>query len=302
MLNILIDPSAERKFADFRTLGMQDVMTLGRYNYAYAHRPLQEHTHGDMFEICLLDEGVQPYVVEDEHYEMKGGDVLVTFPNETHGSGRDPLNRGRLYWLLIRVPASRERFLNLPSSEGRQLVRSLLNLPHRHFRGNRYLKSYLENMFAVFEREETDFRIAELKNWALRFLLDVVDAARRQARGKTTVLIREVRDYIDGHLDDDSLTLSDLAETSDLSLSRFKARFREEVGISPGNYIIMRRIDKAKGLLRDSDRPITRIAFDLGFSTSQYFATAFKRYTGVTPRQFRTTVHAVDANAEGHIP
>ena len=152
MLNILIDPSRERKIADFRELGMRDVMTLGRYNYAYAHRPLQEHSHGDMFEICLLDEGVQPYTVAGEEFVLKGGEVLVTLPNEVHGTGPNPESRGRLYWLLVRVPTRRERFLNLPPTEGRELVNALLSLPRRHFRGNRYLKSYLENIFAVFGR------------------------------------------------------------------------------------------------------------------------------------------------------
>ena len=100
MLNILIDPSSERKIADFRTLGLTDVMTLGRYNYAFSHRPLPKHTHGNMLEICLLDEGVQPYQVEGKPLMLKGGEVLVTLPNEVHGTGPNPENRGCLYWRM----------------------------------------------------------------------------------------------------------------------------------------------------------------------------------------------------------
>ena len=62
MLNVLIDPSDERKIADFRKLGMKDMLTLGRYQYTSARSPLKKHTHGNMFEICLLDEGVQTYI------------------------------------------------------------------------------------------------------------------------------------------------------------------------------------------------------------------------------------------------
>jgi len=287
MLNILIDPSAERKIVDFRSLGMRDVMTLGRYSYAHAHRPLCEHTHGNMFEICLLDEGVQPYVVGGREFVLRGGDVLVALPNEIHGTGPNPENRGRLYWLLLRVPSRRERFLNLPPTEGNRLVGALLSLPQRHFRGNRYLKSYLENIFAAFDREDDAFRVTEIRNWALRFLLDVVGDAQRLGKGRVSSLMRGTQNYIDSHLDDEALTLAVLADSCGLSLSRFKARFRQEIGIAPGNYIIMRRIEKAKEWLRESDRSITRIAIDLGFSTSQYFATAFKRYTGLSPRQFR---------------
>lgn len=287
MLNILIDPSKERKIADFRTLGMRDVMTLGRYNYAHAHRPLEEHSHGNMFEVCLLDEGVQPYLIEGKEFVLRGGDVLIMLPNEVHGTGPNPENRGRLYWLLLRVPTRRERFLNLPPTEGRRLVDSLLTLPHRHFHGNRYLKSYLENIFAVFERERDTFRDAELKNWALRFLLDVVTDSQRHAPGRVTALMRRVQVYVNEHLADEALTVASLADAAGLSTSRLKSRFKKETGISPGNFIILRRIEKAKALLLGTDCSVTEIAFALGFSTSQYFATAFKRYTGRTPRGFR---------------
>ena len=72
-----------------------------------------------------------------------------------------------------------------------------------------------------------------------------------------------------------------------LSLSRFKTRFKHEVGVAPGGYIIMRKVEKAKELLGDRDRSITDIAFDLGFSSSQYFATVFKKLIGLTPSEYR---------------
>ena len=72
-----------------------------------------------------------------------------------------------------------------------------------------------------------------------------------------------------------------------LSLSRLKARFKKETGVSPANFIMLRRIEGAKELLDRTDKNITDVAFELGFSSSQYFATAFKRYTGMTPKEFR---------------
>ncbi len=287
MLNILIDPSAQRKIADFRTLGLSDIMVLGRYHYAQARRALSHHTHGDMFEICLLDEGEQPYVVEGRRYLLRGGDLLLVLPNERHGTGPAPENRGRLYWLLIRVPRRGERFLNLPPAVGRSLVDALLRAPQRHFSGRPQLKACLERMFAVFDNPQSPFRIAELQNWALRFVLDVLHDARRHAERPIHAAIRKVQAAVEERLSDEALSVSDLAAVAGLSVSHFKAQFKREVGSAPGNYVTLRRVARAKERLSTSREPVTAIALDTGFRTSQYFATAFKKHTGLTPLAYR---------------
>lgn len=287
MLNILIDPSDQRKIVDFRNLGLTDIMVLGRYQYAQVHEALSHHTHGDMFEICLLDEGVQPYVVEGKSYLLHGGDVLLVLPNERHGTGQTPENRGRLYWLLIRVPGRKERFLNLPPAVGRNLVDALLRVRLRHFVGRRSLKGCLEKIFAVFDEPETPFRIAEIQNWALRFVLDFLDDARKHSQRPLHCAIRRAQAYVSSHLDGETLSVSDLAAAAELSLSHFKSRFKREVGLAPGNYITLQRVERARAMLRSTAKPVTDIALALGFRSSQYFATVFKKHTGMTPQAWR---------------
>ena len=53
------------------------------------------------------------------------------------------------------------------------------------------------------------------------------------------------------------------------------------------DYLARLRVRRAKALLRNGRLPVTRIAFDLGFSSSQYFATFFKRFAGFTPTAYR---------------
>jgi len=286
MPEVLIDPSNERKIVDFRRLGLRDVMALGRYSYARAHRPLARHSHGNMIEVCYLDEGVQPYSVGGKEYVLKGGEVLVTFPREVHGTGRSPENRGRLYWLIVRVPGPRERFLGLPPDEAAELVRALRTLSPRHFRGSRALKHSLERIFEACDGGGP-FRRAEVRNRALRFLLDVVALSRRGGERGVSPAVAEVRRHVDAHLGEETPRLEDLAAMAGLSLPWFKARFRREVGLSPRNYIVMRKIERAKERLARGEGSVTDIAMELGFSTSQYFATVFRRYTGMTPGEFR---------------
>ncbi|MDD4870064.1 MAG: AraC family transcriptional regulator [Kiritimatiellae bacterium] len=290
MLNILVDPSNDRKIVDFRKLGFRDVLVLGRYNYAYAHKPLKKHSHGNMLEICLLDEGTQPYVVEGREYGLKGGDVMLTFPNEVHGSGDNPENRGRLYWMLIRVPGRKERFLNLAPVEGQSLVRGLLAIKSRHFKGHRMLKYYLERIFQAYDSDHSPLRHAEMKNWMVRFLLDVLADAKRLSESRISYSIKRVLDHIHQNLHGEFPSLEELAAMANLSLPRFKARFKQETGISPGNYIMTKKIEEARTLLSTARKPVTDTGLDLGFSSSQYFATVFKRYMGQTPTQFQRHV------------
>lgn len=286
MLNVLIDPSNERKIVDFRPLGFRDLTALGRYSYVAAHRPLSRHTHGEMLEFCLLDVGEQPYVIEGQRYVLKGGEVLVTFPNERHGTGRSPENRGRLYWLLVRVPAKRERFLDLPARSSRELLRALLSISPRQFRGTRSLKHSLERIFQACNGPER-LRSIEIRNWAVRFLLDVLACSRQRKTGRVSPAIQAVLRHMEEHLQDESVLLAEYARMTNLSLSRFKARFRQEVGLAPGKYLIGRKVDRAKELLSGTKRPITEVAMALGFPNSQHFATTFKRVTGQTPRGYR---------------
>jgi AraC-like DNA-binding protein len=287
MFNVLVDPSSERKIIDLRKLRFRDIYVLGRYNYAYAHKPLEKHSHGKMIEICLQDEGTQPYRVGANSYCLKGGDILLTFPNEVHGSGGAPLNRGRLYWILIRIPGKNERFLNLPAAESRTLVNGLLSVRHRHFKGRRILKYYLERIFEVHDSGEPSMREAEIKNWALRFLLDVLADASQYAKSRISFQIGQALDHIRQNARTDFVPLEKLASVAKLSLPRFKARFKQETGFTPHNYIMLQKIEEAKNAVTGSKRSVTEIGTDLGFASSQYFATVFKRYTGKTPKEFR---------------
>ncbi len=284
MKPILINPSADRRILDFRPLGFRDVAVLGRYSYATAHGVLEDHSHGDMLEICFLESGEQTYVVADRSYQLTGGDLFVTFPGEQHGTGHAPEGKGKLYWLLLFVPRLGQRFLSLMPSEARQLIEQLSQLP-RQFRAMPDIKRTLDRVFEVFDGTDAPLRIAGLRNLLLRFLLDVLHSAGR----REPVVSREmlaVQQFITDNLDQ-PLTVRDLARRACLSQSRLKARFKAEVGIPPADFVMRRRITRAKELLTTGDVSIVHMATALGFSTSQYFATVFRRYVGQTPSQFR---------------
>ena len=99
--------------------------------------------------------------------------------------------------------------------------------------------------------------------------------------------LRRAIQYIDDNLRDD-LTLSALASAVSLSPGHFAHAFRQTTGVAPHRYVLERRVERAKELLRQSDLPITEIADRIGCSSHSHFSVLFHRVTGVTPREFRS--------------
>jgi AraC-like DNA-binding protein len=83
------------------------------------------------------------------------------------------------------------------------------------------------------------------------------------------------------------ISLGDIAKFVFLSPSYFTRAFKEETGMSPINYLLKVRIERAKELLEDTGLKISDIALSVGFSNQQRFNEMFKKYAGLTPLQYR---------------
>lgn len=93
-------------------------------------------------------------------------------------------------------------------------------------------------------------------------------------------------DYIEENLGN-PLTLAAIAGAVALSPGHFAHAFREATGVSPHRYVVERRVERAKSLLRHTALPITEIADRVGCPSNSHFSVLFHRVTGVTPRRFR---------------
>ena len=110
-----------------------------------------------------------------------------------------------------------------------------------------------------------------------------------ERRGTSPLLdrLREVCDYIEANLGGD-LHLEQLGAIAGLGPDRFGEAFRERLGVSPYRYVLHRKVERGKGLLKANRSSITEIALLLGFADHAHFSATFRRITGVTPSRFRT--------------
>jgi AraC family transcriptional regulator len=92
--------------------------------------------------------------------------------------------------------------------------------------------------------------------------------------------------FIDAHLDRD-VSLEELAHEACLSRFHFARAFKAATGASPLRYILQRRLEHAKSLLRNGVPSLAEVALACGFSSQAHFSSSFKQATGVSPKRFR---------------
>ncbi|MFG2357136.1 GlxA family transcriptional regulator [Streptomyces sp. NPDC048521] len=88
---------------------------------------------------------------------------------------------------------------------------------------------------------------------------------------------------------DEPLTLADLAGHARMSLRTFARRFNDEVGLSPGRWLIQQRVARARHLLESSDLSVDRIAGEVGFATGASLRQHLHAAIGVSPQTYRRT-------------
>ncbi len=118
----------------------------------------------------------------------------------------------------------------------------------------------------------------------------------QQAGGTVTVLesgprlapkqIRAVQSYVEEHLSE-SIALSELATAAGLSSFHFLRAFKRSVGVTPAQYVLDRRMERARSLLKGGATSVAEVGLRVGFTHASHFTRAFRRTAGVPPSVFR---------------
>ncbi len=145
------------------------------------------------------------------------------------------------------------------------------------------LNFYYERLFEEFRtRDDTvDYAAALLLRMILLYLGRSVRGASHGRR-----LDKSIR-YIHTHIRYD-LSVEKLASMEYLGVSRYRELFRTLTGTSPIEYIIRLRMTRAMDLLSQTGNSIAQVAESVGYDNRHYFQSTFKKYTGMTPGEYRT--------------
>jgi AraC family transcriptional regulator len=105
--------------------------------------------------------------------------------------------------------------------------------------------------------------------------------------GLPKLRLNRVIEYIESNLDRD-MHLKELAMVAGLSAFHFAKLFKQSTGASPHQYVLHRRLDRAKDLLRKPEMGMAEISLLSGFADQSHFTNVFRRVQGITPSKFRS--------------
>lgn len=279
---------------------LPELMLIGTAEFEAAHQGLPDHDHGPSIEIVVFDKGRNSYSSGGVDYALTGGDFFIAPPHCVHSSGNNPQDKARHAWIQIDLTRphlhARHHFLQI--ADGESLRRRLSALPVMKGRAGRTLYSHLHNLYERTAaapkppRTPDALTVLDLRTRLTGFLLELLrctDEARQSdapAKIASTPAIAHALQYMTENLTV-PLTVGQIAAACGYTTSAFKQAFRREMGLSPADYFLRLKIDEAKLRLAAGDRSVTDLAIDLGFASGQYFATAFRRLTTLTPSAWR---------------
>lgn len=120
-------------------------------------------------------------------------------------------------------------------------------------------------------------------------VFDFTDRMRVISTGEQlSPIIRQCLDYIYEHLHY-KIEIRELADFAAVNPSHLARLFKAQMGISPSEYIIKKRIEAAANMLRYSEYSSVEIGYYLAFSSHSHFIKTFKRYMGITPGKYRAS-------------
>ena len=261
-------------------LTMNGVYLFGRRQekIPFTVRP---HHHPDLFEFHLLQGGTYTFLVEGKTHNVTGGHVFITLPGELH-EARFTIPRGQqFYWFQLQ---SSKGILGLGKEKSMRLIQKLMQLQHRTIA---YTPTMEDAIRKAFDRcrstDAYDKQVAE--NLLASFLYQLIEEDEAAEDALVSAEIRQAMEYMQSNLHSYQ-SVPALAAQVGLSESYFRTKFKKETGVTPTDYYMGLRIEKAKELLQEGCS-VTETANALDFPTHNYFATVFRQATNMTPSAYK---------------
>jgi AraC family transcriptional regulator len=173
---------------------------------------------------------------------------------------------------------------------GRQQI-TLSDLPPRIDFDDPMLRSLLLRFQSILDDPSLDTpgyaeTLAELVSYEVLRATSPGRCAQGGQSGLTTSQVRLITEYMDSHLSEKT-SISDLAALVDLTRFHFIRAFKQSAGVPPHQFMIRRRVDRAKEMLAEQSASIAEIAARTGFGSPVQMTRAFRRVVGTTPSAFR---------------
>ncbi|UNK16489.1 AraC family transcriptional regulator [Paenibacillus sp. N3/727] len=256
-----------------------ELLFAGQVVDEFFYGPPQIH---DYCEIIYIVEGSGEFIIGGKTYELHQGDVAIYNPGVPH----EERSRASGPFKVIYCGVDNLHIDGVP--QGMLLppyVDPVISCEKYAYKVESYLSEILQ---------ECDSQVLGYETLSTNLLMSLITVIYRivdvkhqfqSLKGKNEIALR-TKHFIDKNYTQ-SISLKDIADTLYVSQHYLSHLFKKELGDSPFNYLISRRIEEAKRLLANSDSPVHEVASLVGYGNEKYFSILFKKVTGQTPSSFR---------------
>ena len=252
------------------------------------------HTHA-FVELAIVVAGHGVHETPDAAFAISAGDVFLVAGTEPHGYRDceqlslvnviyDPATLDFPFLYLAKHPGYQALFVVEPQYRERHSTLHHLRVSMHELS---QVTVILDNLEEELVRQSAGFEAAAIVQFT-SLLLFLARAYQHQVSACSPNILRlgKVLSLLESRFTE-KLTVTELAEVANLSLSHFERIFTETMGLAPMEYVIHLRMNKAEKLLRSTPMPITEVAYQVGYGDSNFFTRQFKKTFQCTPQQYR---------------
>jgi AraC family L-rhamnose operon regulatory protein RhaS len=248
-------------------------------------------------ELSFLETGIMPFFVDEKKHMLSPGSLSITRPWQPHRLGCPNIGVGRLHWIIIDVGVRQPHqewkwpeWLVIMPDDLAELTACLRENEQPVWSASAEIQDCFRQIGAAIREKRSPSRLAVYANELLLHLLDLF----REKNVVRTTSLTDAQRSVELFLSSleasyaEEWSLQSMARCCGLGVTRFVHYCCQITNLTPMQYLNHVRLSSAADMLRrNPEQRITEIAFDSGFSTSQYFATAFRKQYGCTPREYR---------------
>uniref|UniRef100_UPI004047BDDA helix-turn-helix transcriptional regulator n=1 Tax=Mariniflexile sp. TaxID=1979402 RepID=UPI004047BDDA len=282
-----------------------DENTLGLNSIGYwdANEPqdwgLDWHRNEGL-EFHFLESGSMPYLQENKEAILTPNHLTITRPWEAHKVGNPYIGMGKFYWVIIDLEVRRPHqnwvwpdWITLTNNDLERLTAILRQNEKSILKTNQSVRDCFSKISKAIDTDEKGSNASKIRlliNYLLVLLLDLLNTDDMVLNESLTDSSRSVKFFLN-ELEknlSENWTIELMAQSAGVGLTRFTHHCKQLTNLTPMRYLTMKRLEMSKEILKDEEElSIAQIAYMCGFTTSQYFATVFKKHEKCSPNQYR---------------
>ncbi|WP_180955741.1 MULTISPECIES: AraC family transcriptional regulator [Bacillus] len=241
------------------------------------------HSHEDVYQISIPMSGKLIANLNNHEYILKNGESIIANPLSIHGHQFSKETSSMFIIGLNKAQFNEWIRDNYGTCDEVELNEQQIIIPNEL---RRNLKQWVNNLLL---EQRTNLLESEVEQNAFHYFSNILKGSHNSTVNRLVsadIYLNHVLEYIHSHYNE-NIRIETLAELAHQSKFHFIRSFKKQISYTPYQYVLSLRIEQGKEMLRNSNKTITEISYELGFSSPSQFHRNFVIWVGCTPKQFR---------------